>query len=193
MQIPTCASIYRDNAVAVEKLQAQEHRGVLPFPALLAGTTKRAWPFLLVEEAAMDDRPNSTPGTLAKFHLGLAADGSSCALVFVDENQNSIACILEFADLEHFIGSLKDAAREMTRRRGAAQGVQPQEINAVANTLTGAIDVASTDFQLCDEDGTIIGSLVGDGGQVVGIRLKPHVANEMTRNMLLSTRAIGTC
>jgi hypothetical protein len=113
--------------------------------------------------------------------------------VFVDEHQNSIACIADFPDLEGLITSLTEAAREMARRRCAAHGVQPQQIDAVPNAPTGAIDVASTDFQLCDEDGTIIGSLVGDGGQVVGIRLKPHVANEMTRNMLLSARVLGTC
>jgi hypothetical protein len=141
----------------------------------------------------MEYRPNSTPGTLAKFHLGLAADGSSCALVFIDEDQHSIACIAGFADLEGFINSLTQAAREMARRRAAAHGAQPDEIDTDATSAPGAIDVASTNFQLCDEDGTIIGSLVGDGGQVVGIRLKPHVANEMTRNMLLSTRVIGSC
>jgi hypothetical protein len=141
----------------------------------------------------MEDRPNSAPGTLAKFHLGLASDGSSCALVFVDEDQNSIACIAGFADLEGFITSLTQAAREMARRRATEPGAQPDESEAVSRVPVGAIDVASTKFQLCDEDGTILGSLVGDGGQVVGIRLKPHVANEMTRNMLLSARVTGTC
>lgn len=138
----------------------------------------------------MDDRPNGTPGTLAKFHLGLAAD---CALVFVDEDQNSIACIAGFTDLEGFISSLTQAAREMARRRATTDGEQPEGGEASSRPPAGAIDVASTNFQMCDEDGTILGSLVGDAGQVVGIRLKAHVANEMTRNMLLSTRIIGTC
>jgi hypothetical protein len=141
----------------------------------------------------MEDRSNSTRGTLAKFHLGLAADGSSCALVFIDEDQHSIACIAGFADLEGFINSLTQAAREMARRRASAHGVQRDQIDGEAMSTPGAIDVASTNFQLCDEDGTIVGSLVGDAGQVLGIRLKPHVANEMTRNMLLSTRVVGNC
>jgi hypothetical protein len=81
----------------------------------------------------------------------------------------------------------------MARRRAAAGGAPPDEIVTDARAAPGAIDVASTKFQSCDEDGTIIGSLVGDDGQVVGIRLKPHVANEMTRNMLLSTRVVGSC
>jgi hypothetical protein len=141
----------------------------------------------------MEDRPNSTPGTLAKFHLGLAGDGSSCALVFVDRDQHSIACIAGFADMEGFINSLTQAAREMARRRAAAHGAQANEIDEVSRPAVGPIDVASTNFQLCDEDGTLIGSLVGDGGQVVGIRLKPHIANEMTRNMLRSARIVGAC
>jgi len=141
----------------------------------------------------MDDMSNSTPGTLAKFHLGLAADGSSCALVFIDEEQNSIACIAGFADLEGFINSLTQASREMARRRAAGLGAQPGEVDPPSQPPTGAMDVASANFQLCDEDGTIIGALVDDSGQVVGIRLKPHVANEMTRNMLLSARIVGNC
>jgi hypothetical protein len=142
----------------------------------------------------MEDRPNSAPGTLAKFHLGLAADGSSCALVFVDDEQHSIACIAGFADLEGFINSLTQAAREMARRRTTTVGVQEDETDTVSRPPpTGAIDVASSNFQLCDEDGTIVGALVGDTGQVVGIRLKPHVANEMTRNMIMSARIVGTC
>jgi hypothetical protein len=80
----------------------------------------------------------------------------------------------------------------MARRRTAEPGARPDENEAVSRVPVGAIDVASSNFELCDEDGTILGSLVGDGGQVVGIRLKPHVANEMTRNMLLSARVIGT-
>lgn len=141
----------------------------------------------------MDSHETSAPGTLAKFHLGLAADGSSCALVFVDEQQHSIACIAGFTDLEGFISSLSQAAREMARRRAAAEGGMPDEAESDVAAPLGAIDVASANFQLCDEDGTLIGSLVGDGGQVVGIRLKPHVAHEMTRNMLLSARASGAC
>ena len=141
----------------------------------------------------MDDKRNSTPGTLAKFHLGLAADGSSCALVFIDEDEQSIACVAGFADLEGFINSLTQAAREMARRRAAALGAWPDDTDPVARPPAGAIDVASTNFQLCDDDGTIVGSIIGDGGQVVGIRLKPHVANEMTRNMLLSARILGSC
>ena len=43
------------------------------------------------------------------------------------------------------------------------------------------------------DDGYILGSLVGEGGQVVGIRMRPDVANEMTRNMLRSARVASAC
>src|SRR5690349_11634479 len=117
----------------------------------------------------MEDKANSTPGTLAKFHLGLAADGSSCALVFIDEEQNSIACIAGFADLDGFISSLTQAAREMARRRSESgpteTDAQPNGIDGGSRPPVGAIDVASANFRSCDEDGTIVGSLVGNAGQ----------------------------
>lgn len=131
----------------------------------------------------------STPGTLAKFHLGLAADGQSCALVFVDEQGRSIACISGFADLSGFIRSLNQAASEMARRRAA---MQDDPVDAPAPD-DGAINVASADFMMCADDGYILGALVGDGGQVVGIRMRPDVANEMTRNMLRTARVASTC
>ena len=60
-------------------------------------------------------------------------------------------------------------------------------------TISGALNVASADFRMCTDDGYILGSLVGEGGQVVGIRMRPDIANEMTRNMLLSARAASSC
>ena len=136
----------------------------------------------------MVDPAAITPGTLAKFHLGLAADGQSCAMVFIDEQQHSIACIAGFADLQGFIDSLIQAAMEMARRRGGEIDESDEGLRT-----SGAINVTSTNFRMSDEDGTILGSLVGEGGQVVGIRMQPHVANEMTRNMLRTARVVSTC
>jgi hypothetical protein len=142
----------------------------------------------------MDDTTTTTPGTLAKFHLGLASDGTSCAMVFVDEQQHSIACIASHADLQGFINSLTEAAAEMARRRAPFDGeaADDSEIDEV-QLPPGAFNVASSNFRICEEDGTILGSLVGDSGKVVGIRMRPHVANEMTRNMLRSARVVSTC
>src|SRR5258708_36726428 len=105
----------------------------------------------------MDNTATSSPGTLAKFHLGLAADGTSCAMVFIDEQQHSIACIAGFADLEGFIASLTQAAAEMARRRTALrQDDDEAEEEEAADTRSGAINVASSDFRVCDDDGTIV-------------------------------------
>lgn len=68
-------------------------------------------------ETVTDTQQSSAPGTLEKFHLGLAADGTICALVFVDERHRSIACIAGYGDLNGFIVSLTRAATEMARRR----------------------------------------------------------------------------
>lgn len=132
---------------------------------------------------------SNTPGTLAKFHLGLSADGTRCALVFVDEDRHSIACIAGPGDLERFIGSLSEAARQLARRRTAEGG--QAAAGAPSTTVPGAIEVASSAFQRCEVDGSIIGYLIGDAGQVVGIRMKPHVAHEMTRNVLRSAQPAG--
>jgi hypothetical protein len=121
-------------------------------------------------------------------------------MVFVDEHNHSIACLASFADLNGFIISLTQAAAEMARRRALLLPSDDNEEPALdarhdahRGVTSRAINVASSDFRMCDDDGTILGSLVGEGGQVVGIRLRPDVANEMTRNMLRTARAASTC
>ena len=47
--------------------------------------------------------------------------------------------------------------------------------------------------KLAAPDGYIVGSLVDDNGQVVPIRMRPDVANEMTRNMLKTARTASAC
>ena len=53
------------------------------------------------------------------------------------------------------------------------------------------MNIASADFRMTD-DGYIVGSMVCEGGRVVGIRMRPDVANEMTRNMLRSGPVAST-
>ena len=153
--------------------------------------------------ASGTDTQSSAPGTLEKFHLGLAADGMSCALVFVDEHHHSIACIASFADLNGFIVSLTRAATEMARRRAmlmqhdaAPTDDDDDDVVAIAGTgddRQAAFNIASSTFRLCADDGYIVGSLVGDDGQVVPIRMRPDVANEMTRNMLKTAQVASAC
>lgn len=150
--------------------------------------------------ASGTDTQSSAPGTLEKFHLGLAADGMTCALVFVDEHHHSIACIASFADLNGFIVSLHRAASEMARRRAKLmQDDAPatdDDVVAIAGTgddRQAAFNIASSTFRLCADDGYIVGSLVDDDGQVVPIRMRPDVANEMTRNMLKTAQVASAC
>lgn len=144
------------------------------------------------------DAPQSrTPGMLEKFHLGLAADGTSCAMVFIDDRHRSIACIASFTDLNGFIVSLTRAAAEMARRRVVEDepvaDVDTAAPAALQDDLAGAINITASDFRLCGDNGHILGALVGDGGQVISIRLRPDVANEMTRNMLRTAPVASAC
>ena len=140
----------------------------------------------MASETGADSQQSSAPGTLEKFHLGLAADGTTCALVFVDECHRSIACIASFADLNGFIVSLTRAAAEMARRRAM---LMPDD----ASPTDEAFNIAASAFQLCADDGYIVGSLIDGGGQVVPIRMRPDVANEMTRNMLKTAQVASAC
>ena len=152
-------------------------------------------------EPGTDSQQACAPGTLEKFHLGLAADGMTCALVFVDERHHSIACIASFADLNGLIVSLTRAATEMARRRAI---VTPDDAPATDDdddvAVTGAGDdrqaafnIASSAFRLCADDGYIVGSLVDGDGQVMPIRMRADVANEMTRNMLKTAQVASAC
>ena len=154
----------------------------------------------MASEPGTDTQQSCAPGTLEKFHLGLAADGTTCALLFVDERHRSIACIASFADLNGFIVSLTRAAAEMARRRAMLmQDDAPSTDDAIV-AVTGsdderpmAFNIASSTFRLCADDGYIVGSLVDDGGQVVPVRMRPDVANEMTRNMLKTAQVASAC
>jgi hypothetical protein len=133
-------------------------------------------------EAAMDTQT----GTLDKFHLGVSADGRSCVMVFVDDDSRTINCVANFAEFNAFISSLNNAANEMARRRNALGDDEE------AGTRFDTIHVASSAFQLNVDGGYIEGALVGDSGEVLGVRMSPEVACQMTRAVLNTTPAAGT-
>jgi hypothetical protein len=130
------------------------------------------------------------PGNLDRFHLGISSDGTSCLLLFVDERDQAISCIANFAEFNAFIASLSQAAKEMSRRRSVAE---EEEEDDGSQEEPGAINVASAAFKISAQDGCLLGSLIGADGEVVGIRMRPEVANEMTRAMLLTTPAASAC
>ena len=154
----------------------------------------------MASEPGIDSQQSCAPGTLEKFHLGLAADGMTCALVFVDEHHRSIACIASFADLAGFIASLTRAASEMARRRAMMMQDNASSTDDDVLAVSGldddrpaAFNIASSTFRLCADDGYIVGSLVDYGGRRVPIRMRPDVANEMTRNMLKTAQVASAC
>ncbi len=124
-------------------------------------------------------------GTLDKFHLGVSADGQSCLMVFVDEDQRTIRCVADFSEFNAFIANLNRAAAEMSRRRHEEGDDQGPEC--------GTLNVAFAEFQLSPTDAYIEGALVGDSGQIVGIRMAPEVACQLTKAMLATAPAAGTC
>ena len=124
-------------------------------------------------------------GTLDKFHLGVSADGQSCMMIFIDEEQRAIRCTADFAQFSAFITSLTRAATEMARRRTALG-----EDEAAPN---GAMNVTFAEFQLSRDDAYIEGALVGESGEIVGIRMHPDVACQITRAMLMTAPAASRC
>jgi hypothetical protein len=124
-------------------------------------------------------------GTLDKFHLGVSADGQTCMMVFVDAEQRTIRCVADFSEFNAFIANLNRAAVEMQRRR--------HEEGDEEGPMCGTLNVAFAEFQLSPTDAYIEGALVGDAGQIVGIRMAPDVACQLTKAMLMTAPAASRC
>jgi hypothetical protein len=124
-------------------------------------------------------------GALDKFHLGVSADGRSCMMIFLDEDHRAIRCTADFAQFNAFIANLNRAAAEMARRRNALGDEEPMP--------SGAMNVTFAEFQLSRDDDYIEGALIGDSGEIVGIRMHPDVACQLTRAMLMTTPAASSC
>ena len=121
-------------------------------------------------------------GTLYNFHIGISRDGTNCMMVFIDEDQRTTTCSASFTEFSHFIANLTRAAEEMALRR--AEQFDPEQALS-----PGAVNVSSAAFRLCAHDGYLLGALASDAGEVVGIRMCPDVASQMTRAMLLTLPA----
>ena len=124
-------------------------------------------------------------GSLVNFQLGISTDGTNCMMVFVGEDQRMTTCAANFVEFNHFIASLCQAAGEMARRR--TESLEEELTSPVI-----PINVASAAFTLCARDGYVLGALAGDAGELVGIRMCPDVANQMTKGMLLALPTTGT-
>ena len=124
-------------------------------------------------------------GTLDKFHLGVSADGRSCMMIFIDEDQRTIRCVADFSEFNAFIANLNRAADEMARRR--------HEEGDEESVASPTLNVAFAEFQLSPNDAYIEGALVGDSGQIVGIRMCPEVAAQVSKAMLMTAPAVSSC
>jgi hypothetical protein len=124
-------------------------------------------------------------GTLINFQLGISTDGTNCMMVFVDEDHRTTTCSANFHEFNQFIASLTQAASEMARRRSEQLENEPP-------LSLGSINISSAAFKLSAADGYVLGALAGNAGEVVGIRMCPDVANQMTRAMLLTLPAMST-
>ena len=134
----------------------------------------------------MENQTGDPPtGTLDKFHMGVSADGRSCMMIFVDEDQRTIKCVAEFPEFNAFIANLNRVAGEMQRRRSALADEE--------GPACGTLNVAFAEFQLSPTDAYIEGALVGDSGQIVGIRMCPEVACQLTKAMLMTTPVASRC
>jgi hypothetical protein len=128
-------------------------------------------------------------GTLVNLQLGISTDGTNCMMVFVDEDQRMTTCSATFDEFNQFIASLNRAAGEMARRRLEQL---PEQLGGEPTLSVGAINVSSAAFRLCSHDGYVLGALAGDAGEIVGIRMCPDVASQMTRAMLLTLPVMST-
>jgi hypothetical protein len=123
--------------------------------------------------------------TLEKFHLGVSADGQSCMMIFVDEGQHTMRCVADFSEFNAFIASLTRVAGEMARRRS--------ENGEEEGPACGTLNVAFAEFQVSPTDAYIEGALVGDAGQIVGIRMCPEVACQISKAMLMTAPPASRC
>jgi hypothetical protein len=122
--------------------------------------------------------------TIRQFHLGVSEDGQRCRLAFSDEDKNVVEWIAEFNEFSAFVSTLCNAAAEMVRRQtpdGSAQRPLPY----------GPLEVSSAAFKVHPTDGSIMGAIVSQAGDVVGLRMRPEVACQLSRDLLLAAPAVS--
>jgi len=137
-------------------------------------------------EVDMETQTGETStGTLDKFHIGVSADGQTCMMIFADEDRHTIKCVTSFTEFSAFLANLNRVAGEMHRRRSA--------MGSSDEPAGGTFNVAFAEFQLSPTDSYIEGALVGDSGQIVGIRMCPEVACQLTKAMLMTAPAASRC
>lgn len=127
-----------------------------------------------------------SPSQVAQFRFGMSDDGSRCQLVFIDEKQRVMRCVATFSELTSFITRLCEAASEMVKRQDPDHDASAP---GTESTRCQPIDVSSAAFRVNPADGSIIGALVSNAGEVVGLRMRPEIASQLTRDLLMAAPA----
>jgi hypothetical protein len=132
---------------------------------------------------------------ISQFHLGVSADGGECLMVFVDEEQRAMKCVANFSEFRAFVSGLCEIAEEMARRQSTesetlAEAEAEEEQPAVrVSAGRGLLDVASGAFAHDVDRDCIKGALVGADGNMLGLKMSPEVASQLSRALLLATPA----
>lgn len=126
-----------------------------------------------------------------QFHLGVSADGGECLMVFVDEEQRAMKCVANFSEFRAFVSGLCEIAEEMARRQSTEDdpaAIEGGETVRIASPR-GLLDVASGAFAHDADRDCIKGALVGADGNLLGLKMSPEVASQLSRALLLATPA----
>ena len=130
---------------------------------------------------------------ISQFHLGVSADGGECLMVFVDEEQRAMKCVANFSEFRAFVSGLCEIAEEMARRQctdgesGSDEQADEQPVRVTPGR--GLLDVASGAFAHDNDRDCIKGALVGADGNMLGLKMSPEVAAQLSRALLLATPA----
>jgi len=127
---------------------------------------------------------------ISQFHLGVSADGGECLMVFVDEEQRAMKCVANFTEFRAFVTGLCEIAEEMARRQASdASETEDEDGTTTIARPNGLLDVASGAFAHDAQRDCIKGALVGADGGMVGVKMSPEVASQLSRALLLATPA----
>ena len=129
----------------------------------------------------MDLSSDASSSLMSQFHLGVSADGRECLMVFVDDEQNAMKCVAQFAEFRAFVANLCEIANEMARRqmRGEEPAAVPRQM----------VDVASGAFCHDSDEGRITGALMGANGDLMQVCMSPEVASQLCRALLMAAPA----
>ena len=129
---------------------------------------------------------------ISQFHLGVSADGGECLMVFVDEEQRAMKCVANFSEFRAFVSGLCEIAEEMARRQSTENESDDDAEEQPAVRVSpgrGLLDVASGAFAHDSDRDCIKGALVGADGNMLGLKMSPEVASQLSRALLLATPA----